>query len=102
MSYAATSLIQAAAPYALLCLAGLCLAATLIAERRHQKADARKKASVQSFGIWPDAEDVPPLITRQCAYLLPSATSRRVKLGPARTFSRGAGPLFLISKDRKA
>jgi len=102
MSYAVTSVIQASAPYALLCLAGLCLAATHVAERRRQKAEAGKKESAQSFGIWPDAEDVPPLITRQCAYLLPSATSRRVKLGPARTSSREAGPLFSKISDRKA
>ncbi|WP_306147210.1 MULTISPECIES: hypothetical protein [unclassified Roseibium] len=102
MSYAITSLIQATAPYALLGLSGLCLAATHFAERRRQKADAGKKASVQSFGVWPEGSETSPKTTRS-GYLLPAANDQRVKLGPARfTSSREAGPLFLISKDRKA
>lgn len=95
------SLIQASAPYALLCLAGLCLAATLIAERRRQKADAGKKASVQSFGIWPDAEETPLGLGRR-SLLLPAVKIRRLTLGPARISSGEAGPLFFKASDRRA
>lgn len=105
MSYAAANLIQTLAPYALLAIAVLCVAATLWHERARQRA-AAKACKNHPFGLpvsggRPLVEESPLRFTGR-APLLPGDALRPVTFGPVSHPSREAGPFFLKPKARKA
>ncbi|CTQ75897.1 hypothetical protein [Roseibium alexandrii] len=104
MSYAATSLIQTTAPFLLLLIAGLCLAATYITVSRHQRPGDHRSSRIPSFGNWPDEDNtdvkVPDTRLTGAGSFLPAAKDAQVTLGPDCP-SRAAGPLFFDGKDRR-
>ncbi|RMX61877.1 hypothetical protein [Roseibium alexandrii] len=92
--------LQAAAPFLLLLIAGLCLAATYLAVSRHQKSGDQRSSRIPSFGNWPDEDNTDTRLTGAGSFL-PAAKDAQVTLGPDCP-SRAAGPLFFDGKDRRA